>query len=100
MRMEVGGERVDHGRQEHINLPLLAEDQFAIMSAHAFDGIAAIYRAATATIFPALILTSIGREHDIARIDAECFQQRNPKLMRRPNIEDAWNADSELRLWL
>jgi hypothetical protein len=43
------------------------------MSAHAFDRIAAIYRAATATIFPALFLAGFGREHNIARINAESF---------------------------
>jgi hypothetical protein len=95
--MEMRGQRIDHWREQHINLPLLAEDQLTIVSAHAFHRIAAIDGATTATVLPSLLLAGFGREYDIPRIDTQRLQQGNPESMRRPNVENTRDADADLR---
>ena len=73
---------------------LLAEHQFAIMPGDAFHRIAAIDGAAAAAVFAALLVGGRLGENDAARIEAERDQEAEPELVRRPDIEDAGNADA------
>ena len=65
-----------------------------IVSRHALHRIAAIDGAAAAAIFAALFVAGGFGENDPARIEAERDQETKPELMRRPDIEDAGNANA------
>ena len=101
MAVQERRQRVDHRREQHVDLVLLAEHQLAVVADHALDRIAAIDRAAPAAEVAHLLFAGLGREHDLARIDAQRGQQRQPEAVRRPDVEDARNADAQLRprLW-
>ncbi|MEA2942527.1 MAG: hypothetical protein QOD09_3056 [Bradyrhizobium sp.] len=73
---------------------LLAEHQLAIVAGDAFDRIAAIDGAAAAAVFAALLVGGGFGKNDAARIETERDQEAEPELVRRPDIENAGNADA------
>src|SRR6266853_506411 len=89
------GERIDHGAQNDLNFPLLAEDQFSIVAADRLHRIAAVHRAPALSELPALLLGTIRAEHDIFGADSEVTQKSYPELMGAPNVQDLGNPDAD-----
>src|SRR5262249_10904092 len=90
------GQVVDHRREEEIDLLLLAEDELAVVPGDALDGIAAVHGAAALAELPPLLLRGVGGEDEVPRIDAEGAEEPRPELGRRPEVQDAGDADAEL----
>jgi hypothetical protein len=90
------GEVVNHRREEDVKLLALAEDELAVVPGDAFDRVAAVHGAAALPELPALLLGGVGREDQVARIDAEGGEEPVPELMRRPEVQDPGDADPEL----
>src|SRR5215469_3639334 len=88
---------MDHRTQQNVDLFLLSEDQFTIVAAYALDGITAVHGSAAFAVFASLLLRSIGTEDDVLRRHAQLFQKTDPELVRRPDVEDLWDAHAKLR---
>ena len=86
---------VDHRREDDVELLPLPEDQLAVVSGDALDRVAAVHRPAALAELAPLLLRGVGREHQVARIDAEGGEQPVPELVRRPEVQDARDADPE-----
>src|SRR5580704_4342576 len=88
---------MNHGTKKDVDLFLLAENQFAVVSAHAFHWITAIHRAAAFAEFASLLFRSVRTPDDVFRSDTQCLQEAHPELAGRPDIQDFGNADAQLR---
>src|SRR5439155_1656030 len=82
-------QRVDHRREEDVQLLLLAEEQLAVVAGDALDGIAAVHGAAPLAELAALLLRRVRREDDVARVHAEGGEQAHPELVGGPEVQDA-----------
>jgi hypothetical protein len=60
------------------------------------DRIAAVDGAAALAELPPLLLGGVGREDEVARVDPERGEEPVPELVRRPEVQDARDADPEL----
>src|SRR5207249_5743158 len=90
-------QRVDHRREQHVELLALAEDQLAVVAGGALHRVTAVHGAAALAELPALLLRRVLGEDEIARLDAERAEQAHPELVRGPDVQDARDADAELR---
>src|SRR5713101_4140724 len=88
---------MNHRTEQDVDLSLLPKDQFPVMTADAFNRVAAIHRPASLPEFAALLLGGVGAEDDILRGHAQSLQETHPELMRRPDIQYFGNSDAELR---
>ena len=96
--VQVGRQRVDHRREQHVDLVMLgAREQLAVVAVDALHRVAAIDRAASLAELARLILRAVGGELDLARVDAERVEESDPELVRRPEIENARDADAQAR---
>ena len=91
------GQRVDHRREQDVDLALLIRDQLAVMSRHALHRVAAVHRAAPLAELARLLLRAVGGELDAARLDAERAEEADPELVRGPQVEHARDAHAQLR---
>src|SRR5207245_5897986 len=82
---------------QHVVLLALAEDQLAIVAGRALHRVAAVHRAAALAELPALLFRRVLGEDEVARLDAERAEQAHPELVRGPDVQDARDADAELR---
>ena len=89
-------ERVDHRREQDVDLALLPEHKLTIMAGDAFDRIAAIDRAAPAAKLAALAFGCVRGENDAVARHPQRSEETQPELVCRPDIEDLGNPDSVL----
>ena len=91
-----GRQVVDHRREDDVELLPLPEDELAVVPGDALHRVAAVHRPAALAELAPLLLRGVGREHEVARIDAEGGEEPVPELVRRPEVQDARDADPEL----
>jgi hypothetical protein len=95
MTGETRRQRTDHRREQDVDLAFLAEHQLAVVTRHAFDGIAAVDRPASPAERSALLFRRLRREHDA--LHAQRGKESNPELMRGPDVENARDPDAQIR---
>ena len=95
--VQVRRQRVDHGREQHVDLVApVAREELAVVAVDALHRVAAVDGAASLAELARLILRAVGRELELACIYAERAEESDPELVRRPKIEDAGYADTQL----
>jgi hypothetical protein len=73
-----------------------AREQLAVVTVDALHRIAAIDGAASLAELARLILRAVGGKLDLARVYPESIEKSDPELVRRPEVEDARDADPQL----
>ena len=63
------GQGIDH-RRDSRSIVRFSPQQFAVVARHAFHRVAAVHRAAALAVFAALLFGRVGRELDVARVEA------------------------------
>jgi hypothetical protein len=95
MTGETRRQGTDHRREQDVDLAFLTEHQLAIVTRHAFDGIAAVNCPASAAECSALLFRRVRREYDA--VHAKRAEESDPELMRGPDVENARDPDAEIR---
>jgi hypothetical protein len=90
MTGETRRQGTDHRREQDVDFAFLTEHQLAIVTRHAFDGIAAVNCPAS----PAECSAGLRREYDA--VHAKRAEESNPELMRGPDVENARDPDAEI----
>jgi len=62
----------------------------------ALHRVAAVDRAAALAELARLVLRAVGGELDALGVEAERVEEADPELVRRPEVEDARDADPQL----
>jgi len=73
-----------------------AREQFAVVAVDALHRITAVDGAASLAELARLIFRAVGGKLDLSRVDAERAEEPYPELVRRPEVEDARDADPQL----
>src|SRR5205085_3018102 len=89
-------QRVDHRREQDVELLALPEQELAVVARDALHRVAAVDRAPALAELAALLLRRVGREDEVALIDAERTEQPAPELVRGPEVQDARDTDPKL----
>ena len=87
---------VDHRREDDVELLALAEDELPVVPGDALHRVAAVDGAAALAELAPLLLRGVGGEDEVARVDAERGEEPEPELVRRPEVQDARDADPQL----
>jgi hypothetical protein len=73
----------------------VAREELAVVAADALHRIAAVDHAASLAELARLVLRAVGGELEPPSVNAERLEEADPKLVCRPEIEHARDADAQ-----